>query len=345
MIYNNIELHNFEEVREIPDRQGVLLQRIPEDVRVQLREATQVQYLKPAGGEIRFVSEWEPVKITLASYQGLGKVLLYFGDFKAGEYVIYEEPTDIEIPVPMFLSNPAFKNESRRFHHNVRRLILSGGEIHLIHIEGRGIRPPVLEELPGLRYLAYGTSITHGINASNPNISYMRQTAWRLGADGINLGVAGSAYCEAALADYIASRNDWDFATFCVSVNMINQGVHVNEFYDKSSYMVCAAAASHPDKPVICIGLFPFFMDRGMRWPERYPVSTPEEYRNALKTVVENSKMNNLYYVEGAQLLTDMSGLSSDLLHPGDCGMIQIGENLSKFIKPILDTYSDSHKI
>lgn len=282
MIYKNIEILNFEEVRTVKGRAGVLLQRIPEKVRLQLRPESQSIYKKAACGEIRFVSNFKPVKITLASYEGDSKLLLYFGDFQAGEYIITEKPIEIniEIPSPKFISRKDFDDSIYPFSVAVCRLIISGNEIHLIDIEGETMRPPKANEVPKLKYLAYGTSITQGINATSPDLTYVKQVAWRLGTDVINLGASGSAYCEKEIADYIASRKDWDFASFCISINMLNQGVSAEVFFQAAEYFIYKVAKSNPTKPIICISLFTSFPDLGYIWPDRKPKATSNEYRN-----------------------------------------------------------------
>ena len=97
----------------------------------------------------------------------------------------------------------------------VYRLLLGGPQRDplMIHaIEGENIRPPPPHDLPALRYLAYGTSITHGFDAEGPHLTYVGHTARLLGANLINLGVGGSAHCEPELADYIAAVAYWLFA-------------------------------------------------------------------------------------------------------------------------------------
>ena len=307
MIYKNIELLNFEDVRVIEGRPGVHLQRIPENVRLQLLRGSKTEYRKAACGELRFVSDFNPVKVTLASYEGNSKALLYFGDFQAGEYTITEEPVEINIenPHPKFISRSDFNDSVYPFSVAVWRLILSGNEIQLIDIEGTVIRPPTVNELPKLKYLAYGTSITQGENATSPDITYVKQVAWRLGTDVINLGASGAAYCEKEIADYIAQRKDWDFASLCISANMLNQGFSTEEFYDSAKYMVCRIAESNPTKPIICISLFPICMDLGYIWPEENLKLPLDEYRNVLKNLVNSLKLSNLYYVDGKQLMKE----------------------------------------
>ena len=338
MIYKNVEILNFEDVRTVEGRVGVLLQRIPEKIRLQLRPESQSVYKKAACGEIRFVSDFKPVKITLASYDGDSKVMLYFGDFEVGEYIITKEPIEINIgmPSPNFISREDFDDSLYPFSVKVCRLIISGNEIHLIEIKGETIRPPKADEVPKLKYLAYGTSITQGINATSSDVTFVKQVAWRLGTDVINLGAMGSAYCEKEIADYIAYRKDWDFASFCVSANMLNQGVSAEEFFHAAEYFIYTVAKSNPAKPIICISLFPILSDLGYVWPNRKPKATSNEYRNILKRIVDNSKFNNLYYVDGSHLLRSHYGLCHDLLHPSNNGMIEIGENLSNFIKPLI---------
>jgi len=43
-----------------------------------------------------------------------------------------------------------------------------------------------------------------------------------------------------------------------------------------------------------------------------------------------------VHLIEGADLLTDLTGYSMDLAHPGDFGMIEIAENLAQRIRPFL---------
>ncbi|QGQ95033.1 hypothetical protein EHS13_09120 [Paenibacillus psychroresistens] len=345
MIYKQTELLNVSELVEVPSRPGVLLQRLPESTKIQLHEQSQIQFKRAACSEIRFVSDWNSVDITLACYGGTGTALLYYGDFQASRYTISEEPSDLKLklPFPDFLAAIDLSSTSSTFLPTVWRLVLHGAEFHLIDIVGDSIRPPLPHEIPKRKYLAYGTSITYGESATSPDLSYVKQTAWRLGADVINLGASGSAHCEPELADYIAARTDWDFATFCISINMFNQEVPVDIFQVRANYMIHTVASANPNKPVVCIGLLPSFADFGQVWPGRKLCATTNQYREALRHIVEQAKLPNLYYVDGRHLLTRHGGLTSDMLHPGNLGMIEIGENLAKVILPLLNEVQVPH--
>ncbi|RAV00212.1 GDSL-type esterase/lipase family protein [Paenibacillus sp. YN15] len=339
MIYGKVELFNVEEAVEVPGRAGVLLQRVPEAVRTQLKEGAQGVARRAAGVEIRFVNEGrEPAVIELAAYQSPSRILVYAGGHQVKEYAVGPEPLGIEIayPFPGFLPDAQPVSVKPAYSPRVWRLVAEGGEVHLLSAKGEELRPPQAGETPEKKYLAYGTSITQGVQATSPDLSYIRQAGGRLGLDVLNLGLAGAAHCEQAIADHIAGRGDWDIATLCVSINMLNQGVPVSEFRDKAAYLACTAAARNPDKPVICIGLFPSFADLGLVWPERSPQATADEYRRALREIVEQSGLPNLHYIDGRELLTSWDGLSHDLLHPGNSGMIEIGERLAAFMRPLV---------
>jgi len=59
--------------------------------------------------------------------------------------------------------------------------------------------------------------------------------------------------------------------------------------------------------------------------------------RNRLgRASVQNCPCENVYLFEGSDILQDIGGLSPDLLHPGDQGMIFMGENLARKIKPLI---------
>ncbi|CAN7449566.1 GDSL-type esterase/lipase family protein [Paenibacillus sp. LjRoot56] len=339
MILQQVMLHNFEEVVPVPGSSAVMLERIPRSVALQLRETTQSEYKRAGCSEIRFVSEdSSPVDVTLSSPDGPCKAYLYFGDFPFGFVTLTSEPTVVrmEPKFPYLLTHQAIQPGALRYPRHVWRILLHDTRICFHGIEGKDVRPPFREELPQLRYLAYGTSITYGAHAYVPDVTYVMQAATNLGMDLLNLGAAGSAHCEPALADYFADRKDWDIASLCISVNMLNQGVSAAEFREKTTYMADAVAGRNPGKPVICIGLFPSFNDFGLAWPERNPVSTPQEYRETLRQVVNESGLSNLYYVDGTELLTQWNGLSHDLLHPNHQGMIEIGSRLAEQMRGIL---------
>ncbi|MBT3273376.1 MAG: hypothetical protein HN368_09490 [Spirochaetales bacterium] len=341
MLYKNASLHNIGELYEIPGSDAVRLQRVPEATRERLEEPAQRKTLNPGGAEIRFVINSGRVKITLSSSEELGTAALFHGTFDARlpTCTFGDEPITLDIGMPedenakRFASLPDSLADSLRYHPRVCRLVLRHGNIILHNIEG-DIRPPEPEELPGLTMMAYGTSITHGAAASAFHLTYVAQTAWRLGADLINYGVGGACRAEAAFADYLAGLKNWDFATLALSVNMIGAGFTIEDFTSRTRYLIGKIAVENPDKPVACISIYPYFGDFANLQPSA--TAGPEEFRSALESVVAGLDLPNVHFIPGPEILTDISGLTQDIIHPGDLAMINMGENLAKRLAPLI---------
>jgi lysophospholipase L1-like esterase len=294
---------------------------------------------QPASGEIRFVCEGKArVKLGVVA-EALG-VVPFYGCFQHSVALVVEgdEPTTIDLPVPERLSaaRDALPDELP-FSPDVRRLMLRGGAAVFHSVEAESCRPPRPDEVPDLRMLTYGTSITHGSAASQAHLCYVAQAAARLGVDLINLGVGGSCYCEPELGDYMAAREDWDLAVLALSVNMIGAGFTPDEFYERVSYLVHTVATSDESRPIFCITIYPYFQElpsvsEALNIPTA--VAPPEVYRERLRQAVEECPSDNVDLIEGTEILTDWCGLTPDLIHPADNGMIRMGENLARRLGP-----------
>ncbi len=101
MIHDNVEFHNVAELREVEGRDGLRVQRVPEDVRLCLNTGAQERMLSPAGSEIRFVSAGNKVNVTLSSPGGSAEVIPFFGPFQGKErFQIGKEPKTLELTYP-----------------------------------------------------------------------------------------------------------------------------------------------------------------------------------------------------------------------------------------------------
>lgn len=336
MIHEHVELHNVASVRYEASHDGNVLQRVPESVRRELNPAAQLCMLQPDNAEIRYIANG-PSQVTLSSY-GTTRVSVFFGTFDSNvRALIGSNPQTIDIvPNDILEKLPSRYTSEMPFSPRVVRLMFGGPErspVLLHQIKGKDIRPPTPAEKPALRLLTYGTSITHGYFAEGPHLTYVGHVARRLGADLINIGVAGSAHCEPELADYIADRTDWHVASLGLSVNM--QGFSIPEFRRRVQYMIDRIAGADPGRPVACITLYPYYRDFGIDPPREYG-GTPEEYRQSLREAVTTSGKKNAHLIEGPELLTDIGGLSADLIHPADHGMLEIGNNLADRLEKIM---------
>lgn len=332
MTFDDIEFHNVAELRDVDN--GRRLQRVPEDVRLCLNERAQQRMLSPAGSEIRYVSSGDTVRVTVSCPEGSAEVIPFWGPFQGKErFRVGAAPQVLELVYPERLKKlEAEVVNGLLYSPNVCRLTLRGDGLIYHGIDGDGLRAPNADEVPKLRYLSYGTSITHGASATAMHLTYVRQVAWRLGADLINFGVGGSAHCEKELSDYMAGRDDWDIATLALSVNMVG-GFSVEEFTERVAYMVNTVAGANTSRPVACITLFPHFRDFCVDEALTEKTAT---FRQVLRDVVSDCPHANVHLIEGTDMLTDMGGLTVDLIHPGDLGMIEMGERIAGKLKGLM---------
>ena len=327
MIYNNVELHNIAELLPSEDGKGKIISRIPNRLRLTLNPNAKLRALYAAGCEIRFNLEGDSARIVLFSEEpSIAEV--FQGNFQISWHIIEAEPTEIKVSLPQNIDflNKVTKEKRLPFDANLTRVILPyAPRTRIITIEGE-TSPPRRDQTPERRYLAYGSSITQGARSYRPTGSYAMRTAQRLGVDLLNLGFGGGAHCEPQIADYIAEREDWDFATLEMGINMVNT-FSTQEFQRRVEYLIGKIAKAHPDKWVFCIDLFTFAADLDPSAKKH------REFRRVVRETVENLDMPKLVYVDGRTLLKDISGLTFDLVHPAPSGMEEIAVNLSNLIQ------------
>ncbi|WP_049916091.1 SGNH/GDSL hydrolase family protein [Halococcus morrhuae] len=340
MIDDRIQFHNVEEARTTDKRDGYRLQRVPETIRTRLNEGCAERMCHPAGVEVRFVPN-EPVELTLSVEPCHGvdssTARIFWGSIQSREtHEIGTEPTAIKLTMPEQIADLRSEvSGEHRFAPRLCRVCLPGehrgGHMYFHNIEG-DFDAPIPDDLPDRRYLAYGTSITEGECASVEHLTYVNQTATRLDADCINLGSCGTAYCDVAMADHIAERDDWDVVTLALSSNMI-ETFSVYEFRERVANMIGTIASANPDKPVACITIYTNARD------VRESTGTDERnesFRQALREVVTECAYDNVHLIRGPDVLATIDGLSADLIHPADNAMIAMGERLAPRLDALL---------
>lgn len=347
MIYNNVEFHNVARLENIEEIGGLRLQRFPDEVRNSLghleHERGRFYSQIPVGCEIRFITEAKFVRVSLSMLEGDGRIFVYKGNFLHSSHILkagvittlhLEEPPKWEEVVNEALSGYSFSSSVWR--------IVFGKDccVNFHHIEtfGHEIMYPKKNEVPRIKWLAYGSSITFGGNTTIYNNAYVQQTARRLNIDVLNKGIAGSCFCDKCVADYIAKSDEWDLATLELGVNMVGR-FEPEEFEQRATYLVKTIIDNNPGKPVAVISIFP----NGYLYSKNKESKTLKNniaFNRILPQIVEEMNNDNLYFIDGKDILTDFSGLSTDLLHPSDHGHIIMGENLSRILKPIVEKIS-----
>ena len=81
--------------------------------------------------------------------------------------------------------------------------------------------------------------------------------------------------------DHIASRDDWNLASFSLSLNMTSD-FSVDEFRQRIRYGINKVAQTHPTKPISCITLYTYYNDI---FPKPNDKSYEKEYKLRAKVI------------------------------------------------------------
>lgn len=195
--------------------------------------------------------------------------------------------------------------------------------------EGSCIEP--LENPFRHRIVVKGSSVTHGLAASRPGMSY----AARFGRDNgfycFNLGFSGKSKLQPEYAEYLADI-EADAFIFDAFSNPSAELIHEN--FDR---FVDIIREAHPDVPLI-------FMQTERResrnfdtWREdfeaRKQAAAEEEIRERMKTD------RHIYFIPSDDFLGDEHIATSDGSHPTDLGFTYMLESISPKILKILRKY------
>ena len=327
MIFQNIDIHGCEALEELPSgAYGTL--RVPFEVEQHLSERGKVQSRNATGIECRFVLKGDAVTLRLAYDEGVsGTITVYHGEFVADWPETTKEFSGIcEVTIPKAKNLKILKQLAEEYGHrfspDVVRLVFSVRP-QIVEVEG-DIAVPDEDMYPARKYLAYGSSITHGSIALHPYYHYVERVATNLGADVQNLGFAGSACLEREMADYIADACEFDFATLEMGINILE--IELEDYEERVRYFVPRIALAHPNATIFAIDVYTCRSDI-------VGDGKAECFREILARVVAEFNLPNVVYVNGKTVLTNPSKLTTGLVHPNPDGVMEMTENLTKIIR------------
>jgi hypothetical protein len=334
MLFQNVELHNVAELIPAEDGQGWQMLRLPTSVSETLNKNAQYHSLCPAGCEIRFnLKDGQKAKVTLAAAATKvpAVVEVYQGCFRTQVEVVRNTPTEITIePVGRNNLEKVRTDRNLPFDSRLFRVMLPTiCQTQLIGIDG-DVTPPQAGQTPKTRYLAYGSSITHGAFTVRPGGTYPAMTAKNLQVDLLNQGYAGGAHMEETIAQYLAGRIDWDFATLELGINV--GGWQAEQFAAAVEKFIHIIGSAHRDKWIFCIDLFTFKGDLDVGHPHH------QGFRDVVLKAAEAARFPKLVHIDGRDILKDVTGLAHDLVHPTDEGFFEMSSNLSAIMRQTMGT-------
>ncbi|TLS53430.1 lipase [Paenibacillus antri] len=328
MIRNGLYFHNAAELDEGALPGALQLQRYPRAARHALGERGRWVAEEATGCELRFATDAEHVRVTIFSEAG-GDIAVYKGGLQHSLH-----RAEAGVVKTLHLERPARMDAVDRgrllasgFAPEVWRVVFGRLPVALlrVHTFGREVRPPRADEMPTLRWLAYGSSITHG-HGAYPH-SYIDHAARRLGVDVLNKGLSGSCWCEKEAIDFIASCDDWDFATLELGVNM-RERFEPETFERRARYAFERLRARHPKKPLFALTVFPNFATEA----ESVSGARERAFNDIVRREVDRLGDERLALIEGGDIAADLGDLTCDLIHPGTYGNVRMGERLAERI-------------
>lgn len=339
LLFQNAQLHNIDHIEPVPGGEGFRLSRVPKSVWEKMNAMGKTRSMTAAGAELRFNLQGPEARITLRYVENRGgkaqgwPVLaeVYQGGFLMRCEEIRDDWTTLVIKPRANVDKLAAEMAPRRstdFDSSLVRVAFPYmPETQLLRVEG-DIAPPRPDQVPARAYLAYGSSITHGSYALRSGETYPAQVGRVLGANVFNLGFGAAAYLEPEMADWIASRNEWDFATLELGVNLLRV-VTVEEFARRVDRFLGAIVTAHPQRPIFVIDIFTSGKDLEAD-PKR------GEFRRVVRNAVAALKSTHVHHLDGRRLFTRTTGLCFDLLHPSSDGFNEISDRLVTEMQAVL---------
>lgn len=338
MIYQNVELHNVAELLHNEDG-SVSWLRVPQGVYDGLEsELGRAMAGISTGVEMRFVLKGDQAVIRMATRSGDGVFHVFRGGIQgssrdhemqklvgrdAGEFVIENSPYQEKLKIMTEKLGLGFDSE-------VIRIIFDRGRYKIFDIVG-DVEPPKPEQCPQKTLLCYGSSITHGSNSLDMSHAWPSVLAHNLRMDVRNLGMAGSCEMEPEIIEYIAAEGEagrWDAAILELGINVLTW--EDEKILERVSHTISQIAGRNPQKPVVVISPFYYCGDdfeshgHGDRW------------RRLVRQVVAQLQLPNVTYINGRDVLTDMSYISADLVHPNILGVQRIADYLTAQLQTLL---------
>lgn len=314
-----------------------LSRRLPEETARGVSEGVLGFSAFAAGGRLRFYTDSKTIAIR-ASYgsayhpTSLNACLVHGFDLYTADESGRETYAHTYRPPQNVLDDDVFEAE-----YHVRR---EGGAYYTLNFpcysevrslligldEGCVLRSglPYVNEKP---VIFYGSSITHSAAACRPGNSYESFLSQWLNMDYANLGFAGRAMGEEAMARYLAGRE------MCAFVMDYDHNAPNAEHLQKTHYPFYEIIREkQPGLPIVMISKPDFFMH-----PE-----TDAVRRDVIRASYEKARSlgdENVYFVDGETFFEgeDYESCTIDGAHPNDIGFHRMAQKLKGLMKTILE--------
>jgi hypothetical protein len=189
-------------------------------------------------------------------------------------------------------------------------------------------------EQPGKKWLVHGDSITQGSNVSSPSCTWVDLTARMMNMIPINLGIGSYGRAELEMAEYIASRSDFDLLSLHIGINCASSD-DISVFSNRFHNFIQIIRNAHPKTPIsVCTPIFSHF-DMGIN------ASATKKIRRAMTQECEKMQMTGdkqLFLINGLDIIDDPYYLRADMLHLSDFGAMKYAIGMVPYLQAFLKT-------
>ena len=342
LIYKNIDIHNIAELIHNDDG-SISWRRVPGNVLNSMElPSPELMVCNSTGVELRFIIKGDSAVIRMSTLQNdpnsFATFHVYRGGIQGGwdDHEVHRHVTgDVQDFIIKKSENiEKLKTVSEKcalpWDCEVVRIIFDRGRYKIYDVIG-DVVPPSRTQCPSKTLLSYGSSITHGSNSIDTSHAWVSVVAHNLNMDARNLGMAGRCALEPAMAEYIAAegeKGNWDIATLELGINVL--GWPEDKIRSRTENIIHQVAGRNPDKHVFVISPFYFYGD------DFDPIKYADTWRRIISETVVELNYPNVTYINGLDVLGDMSYMSADEVHPNIYGVQRIADELTKKIREVI---------
>ncbi|MFC4534928.1 SGNH/GDSL hydrolase family protein [Sphaerisporangium dianthi] len=219
-----------------------------------------------------------------------------------------------------------------------------------VELRTLGADAPLLAPTPptGVAWVHYGSSISHGLEAPAPTLTWPAIAALTTGAALTNLGFGGNAVLDPEVARAIRDTPA-DLITLKVGINIVGPAsMRERTFVPAVHGFLDTIREGHPDTPVVLISPTPFAELETTAGPTAPDPETGHQralgspgagaltltgVRALLAKVVDVRADPALHYLDGRELLgPDEARSLPDGLHPDPAAHLRMGERAARLL-------------
>lgn len=181
------------------------------------------------------------------------------------------------------------------------------------------------------KVVIYGSSITQGASASRPGLAYPAQLALDLGYEFVNLGFSGSGKMEESVGRMVADVKDVDLFVLDCAANPSPE-----QIAERTENFVKHIRERHPDVPILMIESV---VREGGNFDQKIRQRVSDQNKNfrAAYTRLIESGVEQLYLINGDDLLGHDHEGTVDGTHPNDLGFDRMLKLIEPKVKEILE--------